>query len=223
MENAPNPAPRSDEDGFRTTGSTSKGGTDFYFTTRDLLFFSILGVLGGIISSVVPFSLLIKVWYPFTGGTQLVSGHHVLWMTMAYGLTRKHGAPTVTASIKGLFEFLLGDNWGLFIVVINLVEGAAADVMFYLMRRFREDHTKLGWALSGGVGNFVQAPIFWAMAGRLEILPSILAILAFTFAFISGVLISGLLGRFLVKSLHKAGVPSPDFLEERSKGENLPS
>ena len=51
-------------------------------TTLDLIYSAIIGVLGGIISSLVPFSLLIKVWYPLTGGTQLISGHHVIWASI---------------------------------------------------------------------------------------------------------------------------------------------
>ncbi|MHA1584586.1 MAG: hypothetical protein ACTSWL_04975, partial [Promethearchaeota archaeon] len=51
----------------------------YYFTTEDLLIGSILGIMGGFISGLIPFSLLVKTWFPFVGGTQLVSGHHLLW------------------------------------------------------------------------------------------------------------------------------------------------
>lgn len=58
-------------------------------TTLDLIYSAILGVIGGFISSLIPFSILIKVWYPLTGGSQLVSGHHVIWASIIYGITRK--------------------------------------------------------------------------------------------------------------------------------------
>ena len=60
----------------------------FSFSVRTLLYATIFGTIGGIISSVVPFGLLVKVWYPITGGTQLVSGHHLIWAAIFYGLSR---------------------------------------------------------------------------------------------------------------------------------------
>jgi hypothetical protein len=91
-------------------------------TNLDLLYSTIIGVLGGIISSLIPFSLLIKVWYPLTGGTQLVSGHHVIWASIIYGLTKKKPNVFLTMFSKGLLEFLFGDPWGLLIIFVNLME-----------------------------------------------------------------------------------------------------
>ena len=73
----------------------------YSLTTLELLIGAILGVMGGFISGLIPFSLLIKTWYPFVGGTQLVSGHHILWMMIAYGLTQKISIIPFTAIIKG--------------------------------------------------------------------------------------------------------------------------
>ena len=58
-------------------------------TNLDLLYSTIIGVLGGIISSLIPFSILIKLWYPLTGGTQLVSGHHVIWASIVMDSQKK--------------------------------------------------------------------------------------------------------------------------------------
>ena len=75
-------------------------------STLDLIYSAIIGVLGGIISSLIPFSILIKVWYPLTGGTQLVSGHHVMWATVIYGITKKKKNIILTMASKGILEFL---------------------------------------------------------------------------------------------------------------------
>lgn len=176
-------------------------------STLDLIYSAILGVMGGFISSLIPFSLLIKVWYPLTGGTQLVSGHHVLWASIAYGLTRKKQNILVTMSIKGLLEFLLGDPWGIIIVFVNVMEGFCFSIGFLLMEKIGEGETKLGWGIAGGFGNFFQAPFFWIINQRWH-LHFTLWILAFMFAFISGILITGLLGRSLKEYLIKAGVPT---------------
>jgi ABC-type thiamin/hydroxymethylpyrimidine transport system permease subunit len=173
-------------------------------TLKDLLVAAILGIMGGFISSLVPFALVIKVFYPFMGGTQLMSGHHVLWMAIAYGLTRKKSAPLITAFIKGIIEALLGDAWGAFIIAINLLEGTVLVLGFMLMEKFNEGDTNLGWAIAGGLGNFSQAPVFWALTGKFVTLHYSLAILSLSFAFISGVFITGLLGRGIVYLFKKA-------------------
>ena len=176
-------------------------------TNLDLLYSSILGVMGGIISSLIPFSLLIKVWYPLTGGTQLVSGHHVIWASIIYGLTKKKPNIIFTMLFKGLLEFMLGDPWGVVIIFVNFMEGSFLALGFTLVEKVGEGETKLGWGIAGGFGNFFQAPFFWIINQRFYLHWS-LWILAFMFAFISGIFIVGLLGRTVKNSLIKAGVPT---------------
>lgn len=200
------------------TKKESKDGSDFKETglsldtskkisTLDLLYCTIIGVTGGIISALIPFSLLIKVWYPLTGGTQLVSGHHVIWATIVYGLTKKKGNIILTMLTKGLLEFLFGDPWGLLIIFVNLMEAVCLAGGFLLMEKLGEGETKLGWSIAGGFGNFFQAPFFWILNQRWA-LNFTLWILAFMFAFISGILITGLLGKIIKDYLIKAGVPT---------------
>ncbi|MBN1802329.1 MAG: ECF transporter S component [Candidatus Lokiarchaeota archaeon] len=173
----------------------------------DFIYCMIIGVIGGIISSLVPFSLLIKVWYPLTGGTQLVSGHHLIWGALIYGLTKKKKTILITMTAKGLLEFLFNDPWGLIIVFVNILEASFLALGFILVERFQEGDSRLGWAVAGGIGNFVQAPFFWILNQRFY-LNWILWVLAFTFAIISGMLIVGILGRALKNSLIKSGVPT---------------
>ncbi|MBD3212379.1 MAG: hypothetical protein GF311_07210 [Candidatus Lokiarchaeota archaeon] len=176
-------------------------------TNLDLLYSTIIGVMGGIISSLIPFSLLIKVWYPLTGGTQLISGHHVIWASIIYGLSKKKTNIMITMLSKGLLEFLFGDVWGLLIIFVNLMEGFFLALGFFLMERIGEGETKLGWGIAGGFGNFFQAPFFWIINQRWFLHWS-LWVLSFMFAFISGILIVGVLGRAVKDTLIKAGVPT---------------
>ena len=183
MENEVTPK---SSDIYKTTGFGQLGSKKL--TLLDLLYSTIIGVLGGIISSLIPFSLLIKVWYPLTGGTQLVSGHHVIWASIVYGLTRKKKTILLTMISKGLIEFLLGDP-------------------FFFLEKLGEGETKLGWGIAGGFGNFFQAPFFWIVNMRWH-LHWTLWVLAFMFAYISGILIVGLLGRSVKNYLIQAGVPT---------------
>lgn len=176
-------------------------------TNLDLSYAFIIGILGGIISSLIPFSLLIKVWYPFTGGTQLVSGHHVIWASIVYGITKKKYNIFLTMVSKGLIEFLLGDPWSVLIIFVNLMEAFFLVIGFIVIENLGEGETKLGWGLAGGLGNFFQAPFFWIINQRFYLHWSLWA-LAFIFAFISGVFITGILGRAIKNYLIKAGVPT---------------
>ena len=191
------------ENSYKETGFVGKK----KISNLDLSYAFIIGVLGGIISSLIPFSLLIKIWYPFTGGTQLVSGHHVIWASIVYGITKKKYNIFLTMLSKGLLEFLLGDPWGLFILLVNLMEALFLVIGFILMEGLGEGETKLGWGIAGGIGNFFQAPFFWIINQRWYLHWS-LWMLAFIFAFISGVFIVGILGRAIKNYLIKAGVPT---------------
>jgi ABC-type thiamin/hydroxymethylpyrimidine transport system permease subunit len=141
------------------------------------------------------------------GGTQLVSGHHVIWASIVYGLTRKKKTILLTMISKGLIEFLLSDPWGLTILFVNFMEGVCLVGGFFFMEKLGEGETKLGWGIAGGFGNFFQAPFFWIVNMRWY-LPWTLWLLAFMFAYISGILIVGLLGRSVKNYLIEAGVPT---------------
>ena len=187
---------------FKETGFIEKK----KITNLDLTYSFIIGVLGGIISSLIPFSLLIKVWFPFTGGTQLVSGHHVIWASIVYGLTKKKQNIFFTMISKGLLEFLLGDQLGLLIIFVNFMEAFFLAIGFLIMEKVGEGETKLGWGFAGGFGNIFQAPFIWIIKQRWFLHWSLWA-LAFIFAFLSGIFIVGLLGRTIKNGLIKAGVP----------------
>ena len=75
------------------------------------------------------------------------------------------------------------------------------------MELLGEGESKLGWGLAGALGNCFQAPFFWIINQRWYLHWSLWA-LAFIFAIISGILITGLLGRTIKNGLIKAGVPT---------------
>lgn len=192
---------------LRRTGISSNGKhTRYRFSTQDLLISAILGVMGGFISGLIKFSLLVKTWYPFVGGTQLVSGHHLLWMAIAYGLTQKKGTIFLTAFIQGFVNFLFGSQWGILEVGITLYEGLFLFGGFLLVEHLGEKMTYFGWGLTGGIANFFQVPLFWLITGKIFFLHWSLFVMACLFGFLSGVFISGLLGVFIIKRIEATGV-----------------
>nr|WP_147663521.1 ECF transporter S component [Candidatus Prometheoarchaeum syntrophicum]QEE16630.1 ABC-type cobalt transport system, permease component [Candidatus Prometheoarchaeum syntrophicum] len=204
------PNQKADEEELQYTGSLAEKNLNnkskYYFSTQELLIASILGIMGGFISSLIPFSLLIKTWYPFIGGTQLVSGHHLLWMVLVYGLTKKKKTMILTATIQGFIGFLFGSNWGIFEVLIMLYEGIFLIFGFYLVELFREGNSNLGWAIAGGIGNVSQVPLFWIITGKIWLIHWSLFVMACMFGFISGVFLAGLLGKLISKRIKNSGI-----------------
>ena len=190
----------------KPTGTLKQKPFQYYFTTRDLLIGAIMGVMGGFISGLIPFSLLVKTWYPFVGGTQLVSGHYLLWMVISYGLTHKRANIFFTALIQGTLNFLFGSSWGPLEIAITLYEGFFLWLGFLIMEAVGEKTTRLGWGLAGGIGNFFQVPLFWIITGKIVLFHWSLFVMACMFAFLSGMFIAGLLGRAIVVGIQRAGI-----------------
>jgi len=204
------PVQISEDEVLQNTGSLAKKNLNkkskYFFSTQELLIASILGIMGGFISSLIPFSLLIKTWYPFIGGTQLVSGHHLLWMVIVFGLTKKKTTIILTATIQGFIGFLFGSNWGILELVIMLYEGIFLIFGFYLIELFHEGNSNLGWAIAGGIGNVSQVPLFWIITGKIWLIHWSLFIMACMFGFISGVFLAGLLGKLISKRIKNSGI-----------------
>ena len=201
---------KSEEIPLQNTGTLAKRNLDkksrYFFSTQELLIASILGIMGGFISSLIPFSLLIKTWYPFVGGTQLVSGHHLLWMVIVYGLTKKKSTIILTATIQGFIGFLFGSNWGILEVAIMLYEGFFLILGFFLVELFHEGNSNLGWGIAGGIGNASQVPLFWIITGKIWLIHWSLFLMALMFGFISGVFLAGLLGKIISKRIKNSGI-----------------
>ena len=199
-----------DEASLITTGPRGKYNSREYFrsffTTYEILIATILGVVGGFISTLVPFDLLVKTWYPLMGGTQLISGHHVLWLVLAFGVTRKKLAMFWTAMAKGLIAFLLGSQTGILEVFVCEYEAFFIAVALLLLEHTREKDTTFGWALAASLGNMTQVPFFWILTGKIYIFNWTLLVLAIMFAFVSGAIIAGVLSKKIVNRLQSSGL-----------------
>lgn len=195
-----------------------------YFSTLDIVYFAILGMMGGVISSYVPIVDLLKnVLPPPNPLPQLLGGHHLIWMVLAFGVTGKHGAAASTAVIKGILEFMVGDRLGPIIILLNLLEGISIELGFYITRSLRRAGKVMhAWGLAGGIGNVTQPPFFWLFMGRLFIFPAYFVVLACVFAFVSGIFISGLLSLSVLRFLEKAGIGQGNP-SKRGPGPSLPA
>jgi energy-coupling factor transport system substrate-specific component len=177
----------------------------YYFTIRDLLMMAALAALGGVVSTYVnAIGDFFQSILGFAGTTQWAAGLHVLWLTLAVGLTGKQGAGTVTGILKGVVELLSGNTHGLLVVLVDIVAGLLVDLGFL---PFRNKDSLPAYALAGGLASASNVFVFQLFASLpADVLAYGAMLLVGGVAFVSGVLFAGLLGRVLLNALRRAGV-----------------
>jgi ABC-type thiamin/hydroxymethylpyrimidine transport system permease subunit/DMSO/TMAO reductase YedYZ molybdopterin-dependent catalytic subunit len=176
-----------------------------HFSTRDLLMMAALAALGGVTSTYVnAIGDLFQSVLGFAGTTQWAAGLHVLWLTLAVGLTRKQGAGTVTGILKGGVELLTGNTHGLLVVLIDVAAGLLVDVGFL---PFRNKDSLPAYGLAGGLAAASNVLVFQLFAAvPADTLAYWAMLLVAGVALLSGVLFGGVLSRALVSALRRAGV-----------------
>ena len=177
----------------------------YYYSTRDLLMMAALAALGGVTGTYVnAIGDLFQSVFGFAGTTQWAAGLHVLWLTLAVGITRKQGAGTITGILKGGVELLTGNTHGLLVVLIDIVAGLLVDLGF---RPFRNRDSVLAYSVAGGLAAASNVFVFQIFASvPADTLAYGAMLLVAVVAFVSGVLFGGVLSRALVHALRRAGV-----------------
>jgi energy-coupling factor transport system substrate-specific component len=177
----------------------------FYFSTRDLIIMAALAALGGVAGTYInALGDAFQATLGFAGTTQWAAGLHVLWLTLAVGLTGKQGAGTLTGVLKGAVELLSGNTHGLLVVLVDVVAGILVDLG---VLPFRKKDALPAFCLAGGLASASNVFVFQLFA----VLPAdTLAygamLVVVGVALISGVLFAGLLGVGLLNALRRAGV-----------------
>ncbi len=176
-----------------------------HFTTRDLLMMAALAALGGVVSTYVnAVGDVFQSILGFAGTTQWAAGLHVLWLTLAVGLTHKQGAGTITGLLKGGVELLTGNTHGLLVVLVDVVAGLLVDLGFL---PFRNKDSLAAYCLAGGLASASNVFVFQLFASvPADTLAYWAMLLVAGVAFLSGVLFAGVLGRGLLNTLRRAGV-----------------
>ena len=164
-----------------------------------------LAALGGVVSTYVnAVGDFFQSIFGFAGTTQWAAGLHVLWLTLAVGLTRKQGAGTVTGLLKGGVELLTGNTHGLLVVLVDIAAGLLVDLGFL---PFRKKDSLAAYCLAGGLASASNVFVFQLFASvPADTLAYWAMLLVAGVAFLSGVLFAGLLSRGLLNALRRAGV-----------------
>jgi energy-coupling factor transport system substrate-specific component len=177
----------------------------YYFSTRDLLIMAALAALGGVAGTYIKIlSDLARSLVGVTGATQWAAGLHIIWLTLAVGLTGKQGAGTVTGILKGAVELLTGNPHGLIVVLVDIVAGLCVDLGFL---PFRDKDRLPAYVLAGGLAAGSNVIVFQLFASLPADILSYGAILLLTLvAFASGALFGGVLSHGLLNALRRGGV-----------------
>jgi len=164
-----------------------------------------LAALGGVVSTYInAVGDVFQSILGFAGTTQWAAGLHVLWLTLAVGLTRKQGAGTVTGLLKGGVELLTGNTHGLLVVLVDIVAGLLVDAGFL---PFKKKDSLLAYCLAGGLAAASNVFVFQLFAAvPADTLAYGALLLVAGVAFLSGVLFAGVLARALAHGLRRAGV-----------------
>jgi energy-coupling factor transport system substrate-specific component len=164
-----------------------------------------LAALGGVVSTYVnAVGDVFQSIFGFAGTTQWAAGLHVLWLTLAVGLTRKQGAGTITGLLKGGVELLTGNTHGLLVVLVDVVAGLLVDLGFL---PFRKKDSLAAYCLAGGLASASNVFVFQLFASvPSDTLAYWALLLVAGVAALSGVLFAGLLSRGLLNALRRAGV-----------------
>jgi len=183
--------------------SSSNAHTRYHFSTRDLVMMAVLAALGGVTSTAVnALGDAVQAALGFAGTTQWAAGLHVVWLVLAVGLTGKGGAGTVTGLLKGGVELLSGNTHGVLVVLIDVIAGLLVDVGFW---PFRNKDTVTAYGLAGGLAAASNVFVFQLFATTPEdVLLFVWGVAAL--AFVSGVVLAGVLGWSLMVALRRAGV-----------------
>ncbi len=177
----------------------------YYFSTRDLLMLAALAALGGVTSTYInAIGRMIQSLVGVPGGFQWAAGLHVLWLTLAVGLTGKQGAGTMVGLLKGAVELLTGNTHGLLIVLVDVVAGVLVDIGFL---PFRDKDRLPGYLLAGGLASASNVFVFQLFAALpADILSYGAIVILGVVAGLSGVVFAGFLAHILLAALRRAGV-----------------
>jgi energy-coupling factor transport system substrate-specific component len=177
------------------------------YRTLDLVTIATLGVAFGVIywgwdKIYEPISAVLTLAHPTTVG--LVGGVWLIAGVVGGLVVRKPGAALATELVAASMELILpgGNQWGVSALNSGLWQGLGAELVFavFIYRRFG-----MAVAALAGIGAATLESIYeWGAYWADWDLPYKLAYLGF-FA-ISGVVIAGIGGTFLVRALARAGV-----------------
>ena len=164
------------------------------YTTKELTLIVVFSSLGAVLSVPIGYVgnyLKTVPVLPFGIG-QMLSGIHIIVLTLIALYIKKPGATTMTAAIKGLVEALLFSYHGISVVFMSVLQGFILDITIHLLRkRYLAFYLGCGFASASNVA-FLQFVLL------LSFPASVFGFMYFL-AFVSGAVFGGYGGILLYK------------------------
>ena len=180
----------------------------YFFSVHETLIMAALAALGGVSGAAVSnvrAALHTFVVLPGGIGMQFLAGIHVVWLVLAVGLVRKPGAATITCLLQGGVEVLSGSPHGVLVLVYTGLAGLCVDLAWILLGR--RDHLVV-YVIVGALGTATNAlviPFLTSFSyGKHGVVVAVLILAGV--ALVSGAVLAGLLGWWLLRILRMAGV-----------------
>lgn len=176
--------------------------TTLRYTTVELVFIAIVGVVFGLINNVlgIVFTALNAVnpmlalfFAPF-GIVTILVGYVV----------RKPGAALLAGVINGLVQFLAGNPAGAWSIAFGLAHGVGAELIFLGFR-----YRNYGWFacfLAGLSDGFFNMLLVIVAFGMISFMPTMQIVISIVIASLASGVEAGLLGRLLGNLLGQAGM-----------------
>ena len=164
------------------------------FTSKELALIVVFSSLGAVLSVPVGhignYLKTIPV-LPFGIG-QILSGVHIILLTLTTLNIKKLGAATITATIKGLIEAILFSYHGISVVFLSVLQGLLLDLVIYMLGK-----RDIAFYLGCGIASASNVA-FLQFVLLLSFPASVFAFM-YLLAFVSGVVFGGYGGVLLFK------------------------
>ena len=179
--------------------------TSYRWTLREILIVAVLGAVFAVL-----YLGWVQVWLiaqAIFGAVTMdvVMGFWFIVSIIAAAIIRKPGVALVSEMLAALVEILLGSPAGLMLLLAATIQGAGAEVVF-AATRWR--NYSLPVLMLAGVGSSVFSFVYtWFLYDYGALAPGLLVAM-FVLRCLSGAILGGLAGYFIVRALYRTGVLS---------------
>lgn len=179
--------------------------SSYRWSLREILILAVLGAVFGVLylGWVQVWLIAQAIFGPVT--MDVVMGFWFIVSIIAAAIIRKPGAALASEMLAAVMEILLGSPAGLLLLLAAFVQGAGAEAVFAATgwRNYR-----LPVLMAAGVGAAIFSFIYTWISFNYSALAPGLLIAMFALRCLSGALLGGLLGHFIVEALYRTGVLS---------------
>ena len=188
------------KEGPLATSGESGAGISYHFSTAELVFTAVAGVVSGVVNVGfgIVYTALAASAGPLVAG--LISPFGLVPIVAIY-VVRKPGTAVLAGLLNGVIQFLAGDPAGLWTLAFGVATGLGAEVIF-LIGRYRK-WSKLTCFIAGSLSQTASLALIYIAFGWMGLSLGHIVAGVLIAATASG-FESGLGGRFVAEAIHRS-------------------